>query len=168
MIFQQSLQQLQLLGNLISSLSDEQFIRQIRFLGKASIGGHTRHIIELFQCTVNGYTSGGVDYFNRTRDLRLERDKIFAFCTIEQLKQDVRLPDKQLRLSVEQTDSVGDSHVLTTYSREIIYNTEHAIHHLALIKVALMEIGLDIVDKDLGMSYSTIKYKATLKNVESF
>ena len=49
MIFQQLSQQLHSLSNLLLILSDEQFNYQVGYLGKASIGGHTRHIIELFQ-----------------------------------------------------------------------------------------------------------------------
>jgi hypothetical protein len=46
----------------------------------------------------------------------------------------------------------------------MVYNTEHAIHHLALIKVALIEMQLQVIDENFGMAYSTIKYKATLNS----
>ena len=65
MIFQQLSQQLLSLIVLLRSLSNEQYSRKIKHLGNASIGGHTRHIIELIQCVNKGYDSDTIDYLNR-------------------------------------------------------------------------------------------------------
>jgi hypothetical protein len=162
MIFLQLTQQLQALSNLLSTLNDKQYSHKIEHLGDASIGGHTRHIIELLQCAVKGHSTGEVDYVNRTRDLTIELNKSLASATIEKLGQDMHLPDKKLNMVTEEMDEAIDLSVTTTYYREIVYNTEHVIHHLALIKVALIEMKLNFVDHNFGMAYSTIKYKATL------
>jgi hypothetical protein len=61
---------------------------------------------------------------------------------------------------VESENELQENKVSTTYHREIVYNTEHIIHHLALIKVALIEMKLNIVDENFGMAYATIKYNA--------
>jgi len=103
-----------------------------------------------------------VDYLNRERNLLLESDKEFAINSLTILLKSVSLPDKQLRLVTEQDNrNAEEDVVVTTYFREIVYNTEHIIHHLALIRVALVEMKLNIADKDFGMAYSTIKYKAS-------
>jgi hypothetical protein len=68
-----------------------------------------------------------------------------------------------LTLVVEQIEGAIElTSVTTTYYREVVYNTEHTIHHLALIKVAIIDMKLYIVDNDFGMAYSTIKYQASL------
>jgi hypothetical protein len=162
MIFLQLSQQLQALGNLLSTLNDKQYSHKIEHLGNASIGGHTRHIIELLQCAVNGYVTGQVDYVNRARDLVLQSSKAMAQAAISQLQSKVNLPDKKLSMVLEEIEGSIDTAVTTTYFREIVYNTEHVIHHLALIKVALIEMNLNIVDDNFGMAYSTIKYQAAL------
>ncbi|OIR14177.1 hypothetical protein GALL_46380 [mine drainage metagenome] len=164
MIFIQLSQQLQSLSDLLLSLHDEQYNHKIGHLGNASIGGHTRHIIELLQCAVNGYKSGEVDYFNRHRNLDLETNRLLAQSTLQQLQKGIKFPDKQLKLFTVKSDDSDYATVTTSYFREIVYNTEHAIHHLALIKVALLEMNLNIVDENFGMAYSTIKYKASLSN----
>ncbi|MFZ4058568.1 MAG: hypothetical protein ACOYKE_10540 [Ferruginibacter sp.] len=165
MIFQQLNQQFQLLSNLLIALSDEQFTKKITHLGNSSIGGHTRHIIELFQCTFEGYNLGNIDYFNRIRNLQLENDRLLANFKLQQFIGIMQMADKTLNLRVEQLDEGGKTlQVATTYFREIVYNTEHTIHHLALIKVALFEMKLDIVDDHFGMAYSTIKYQASMAN----
>ena len=163
MIFLQLSQQLQSLSNLLLTLTKEQYNKKVQHLGNSSIGGHTRHIIELMQCAVEGHGTGKVDYINRSRNLLLETDKILAQSVIQQLDGLMRMADKKLNLLVEQIDGgIELPTVTTTYFREVIYNTEHTIHHLALIKVAIIEMKLDIVDTDFGMAYSTIKYQASL------
>ena len=163
MIFQQLSQQLQALNNLILILNDDQYTRRIEHLGNASIGGHTRHIIELIQCAIAGYDKGAVDYVNRARDLALQNDRSFAVTVLDDIGKKIRVKDKQLTILVEEIEEAIESTVTTTYFREIVYNTEHAIHHLALIKVALIEMNLDVVADDFGMAYSTMKFKSSLR-----
>ncbi len=160
MIFNQLKQQLSSLGNLLLQLNDEQYSQKIAHLGSASIGGHTRHIIELLICATDGFTSGTVDYINRTRNLTLENDRLYAEMEIAKLQENFNKPDKHLNLVVDELEDTFGTQVTTTYFREIVYNTEHVIHHLALIKVALIELNLNLVDDNFGMAYSTLKYKA--------
>jgi hypothetical protein len=163
MIFIQLNQQLESLKTLLSSLSDHQYQKKIAHLGNATIGSHTRHIIELLQCAVIGYKTGTIDYINRSRDLRLEADRFFAQSVLQQLTDTVKVPDKTLTITAEEAGgSAGSSNITTSYFRELVYNTEHTIHHLALIKVAIIDMKLDIVDNNFGMAYSTIKYRASL------
>jgi len=69
----------------------------------------------------------------------------------------------QLNLLVEKIEGwIEFKKNFKNYFREVVYNTEHTIHHLALIKVAIIDMKLDIVDNDFGMAYSTIKYQASL------
>lgn len=167
MIFFQLSEQLQLLRSLLKKLDREQYVQKISFLGNASIGAHTRHIIELLKCVTDGYGPGIVDYINRARDLSIETDHILATREIEQLLLIVDKQDKQMELATENTEATFAKTVTTTYFREIVYNAEHAIHHLALIRVALRELKLDIVGDNFGMAYSTIKYLASLDEVQN-
>lgn len=160
MIFIQLSHQLSLLRNLLTSIDNQQFTHCINHLGKASIGAHTRHIIELVQCAINGYANDRVDYINRQRDMTLEQDKQSALLALANIATTFDLADKSLLLVTEEVEGAAPVQVTTTYYREIVYNTEHTIHHLALIKVALIEMGLSIVSDDFGMAKSTLKYKA--------
>jgi len=164
MIFDKIIYQLNLLGSLINKLSDQPYSQGISHLGNSSIGGHTRHIIELLQCTLNGYECGIIDYFNRDRNLMLESDRLLAQKYIQDIIGTLQRPDKQLSIIV---DDESEPQISSTYFRELVYNTEHTIHHLALMKVALIEINLNIVSDDFGMAYSTIKYKSSLASIHS-
>jgi hypothetical protein len=161
MIFIQITEQLKSLSNLLLLLNDKQYNQKSSFLGNASIGGHTRHIIELLKCATDGYHTGTVDYLNRVRDLAIETERSVAMRELNLMTEQVIQSDKQMNLVIESCEENALNYVTTTYFREIVYNAEHTIHHLALIRVALREMQLEIVDDDFGMAYSTIKYLAT-------
>jgi hypothetical protein len=159
MIFFQLTEQLKSLRNLLLLLEDDQYVFKNIFLGKASIGGHSRHVIELMKCATEGYHSGTVDYLNRVRNLALEENRDLAILELENLQHQIRKADKEMKLIVEGDSSTASNNVTTTYYREIVYNTEHTIHHLALIRVALREMQLDLVGEDFGVAHSTMKYR---------
>ena len=159
MIFKQLTQQLKALFNLLSNLDNQQYNSTIKYLGNSSIGAHARHIIELLQCAVVGYDNGFVDYENRKRNLELETNIDSAKLQLKVLLTQIKKEDKFLYIAFEKNDTEPIS---TTYFREILYNSEHSIHHLALIKVALIDMELNIVDKNFGLAYSTIKFRNQL------
>lgn len=160
MIFIQITAQLKSLGNLLSLLSDQQYNQKISFLGNSSIGSHTRHIIELLNCALAGYDGGRVDYLNRVRNLAIETDKAVALQELNFAAVHIIRHDKPMQLLVESAGE-NDAYVNTTYFRELVYNAEHTIHHLALIKVALREMNLGLVADDFGVAYSTITFLAS-------
>lgn len=157
-MFLQLKEQLLSLDRMLVLLTKEQYIKKITSLGNASIGSHTRHIIELLACLTKGYTDGVVDYVNRRRNLRLETDGLFARATLNTVSSHIMQPDKELKMIIENDGAICLNHVTTTFYREIVYHTEHVIHHLALIRVALRAMKLNIVTDNFGMAYSTMKY----------
>ena len=161
MLFVQLNQQLRLLNFLLSNLTDEHYQTPVVHLGNASIGEHTRHIIELAQCAINGCISGKVDYINRKRNIVLQQNRSAAIAGLADIQHTIKLPDQNLQLVTTADEDDASTAVPTNYFREIVYITDHTIHHLALIKVALSIMQLNIVDSNFGMAYSTLKYKAS-------
>ena len=159
MIFTQLSQQLTSLVDLLVILNNKQYTQEIKHLAGASVGGHTRHIIELVQCVLNGYNAGEVNYLNRKRNLDLQTDKQLAVEVLQLLANNIGQENKRLKVTIEEDEDGEVQEVYTTYYREIIYNAEHTIHHLALIRVALIEMKLNVVDEEFGLAYSTIKFR---------
>jgi len=56
-------------------------------------------------------------------------------------------------------DSVELIHFSTNYHREIAYNLEHTIHHMALIKIGILELSDLQIPEGFGVASSTMKYK---------
>ena len=158
MIIQQLSEQLSVLKDLLIALNDSQFTQKISFLNDATIGAHTRHIIELIQCLTNGYEVGNVDYINRERNLQIEQNKAIAIRELNAVMMTSHQNDKTMDLLAENQINESTIRVSTSYFREIEYNKEHTIHHLALIRVALREMDLKIVNDSFGVAHATLKY----------
>ncbi|WP_235921939.1 DinB family protein [Flavobacterium phycosphaerae] len=145
------------LTDLLSQLSDDDYCCPCHDLSNATIGEHTRHIIEMFQCLESQYESGTVNYDKRQRDYRIQTNSTFAQNCIADLLLQLGKPNKKLYL--QQLVDNEELLIESNYHRELLYNLEHCIHHQALIKVALIQSGTSIVDDNFGVARSTIEYR---------
>ena len=151
------------LQSLIDKLENAGYSKKIDVLSKSTIGKHVRHIIEFYDCLLNGISINTVDYDKRERNLLLEIDVNYASGYIDDLKHRLSLitKDKTLQLDVcfsEYTDEKIT--IQTTYYRELAYNIEHTIHHMAIIKIAVVSECRHIqIDSNFGVAYSTIKHQ---------
>ncbi len=126
-------------------------------LSNATIGEHTRHIIELYQCLLNGYPEGKINYDDRKRNKLYENDTVAAIAVIKEIQQNMQQPDKPVNIFCGTAD---DSVCIeSNYYREVLYNLEHCIHHQALIKVALLTIKNINIDSGFGVAPSTLQYR---------
>ncbi|MGL2967331.1 DinB family protein [Flavobacterium sp. XGLA_31] len=145
------------LTDMLVQLSDADYCYPCPDLSNATIGAHTRHIIELFQCLVQQYAGGVVNYDSRQRDFRVQTDRIFAQKSISAVLKTLDKPNKDLQL---QQEIDGEALcIATNYHRELLYNLEHCIHHQALIKVAILQLQTVEVDENFGVARSTIEYR---------
>lgn len=148
------------LANSIARLTDAQYVQPCKNLTNNTIGQHVRHIIELFQCLQQGYESGTVDYEKRKRDIEIETDKKFAAALLIKIFRELNKPNKDLKLSACYDEHVTEPVILSTnYYREIAYNLEHAIHHMALMRVGIAEVSDISLSEDFGVASSTIKHR---------
>ncbi|MGL6267975.1 MAG: hypothetical protein ACRC2O_08610 [Chitinophagaceae bacterium] len=150
---------IQLAGSL-EFLTPDQYILPCKNLSNSTIGQHVRHIIEMFQCLEIGYESGFVNYEKRKRDQQIETNKDFALGLLHEIYSSLNKADKPLILEgVYNDDSSQLMQFATNYYREIVYNLEHTIHHMALIRVGLTELTLMELPDNYGMASATIKHK---------
>jgi hypothetical protein len=148
------------LADSLDQLSPEQYNYTCTSLSGITIGQHVRHIIEMFQCLENGYEQGEVDYENRRRDIRIETDKFFASGLLPEIVAQISKINKPLFLRVYYDEvKIIPEKIDTNYFREIAYNLEHTIHHMALIRIGLREIGNFSVDDSYGVASSTLKHR---------
>lgn len=152
-----SIQILEQFQRVLESLDPEQFTAAVQVMEGGTIGKHTRHIVELYLCLFQGYETGKVCYDARERDPRIESDRDFALEKINYIKAQLERPDKVLELSGEfGAQGFG---IPSNYQRELLYNLEHCIHHLALIRPALRELGWTEIPESFGVAPSTIAHR---------
>jgi hypothetical protein len=142
---------------LLNQLSDKAYSESCKYLSDASIGEHTRHILEMFQCLEESYDSGILNYDNRKRNKCIQSDTHYALQIISDIKQNLKKENKSICLQHSIDEVVIE--IQSNYYRELLYNLEHCIHHQALIKVAVLQCENVIVDENFGVARSTIKYR---------
>ncbi|HLO81079.1 MAG TPA: hypothetical protein VK166_08980 [Chitinophagaceae bacterium] len=144
----------------LDQLTPEQYIQPCSNLSDSTIGQHVRHIVEMFQCLEIGYTTGVVNYENRKRDKAIETDKYMAVELLDMINRGLGKADRSLVLEgVYHDDSTELMQFETNYYREIVYNLEHTIHHMALIRVGLKELKDLELPESFGLASATIKHK---------
>ncbi|RZK12425.1 MAG: DinB family protein [Flavobacterium sp.] len=142
---------------LLDQLSDSEYSKQCPHLSNATIGEHTRHIIEMFQCLENFYASGLVNYDKRERNILIQTSTEFALKSIEQIQNNLDKSNKKIEL--QQIIDGEEIRIESNYHRELLYNLEHCIHHQALIKVAILQCENVQIDANFGVARSTIEYR---------
>jgi len=144
----------------IVRLSQEQYVKPCQSLSNNTVGQHVRHIIELFECLEKGYTEGIINYEKRKRDTQIETNKGFACDLLIQIFNGLNKPNKDLSLITSYDDHSAENIIISTnYYREIAYNLEHAIHHMALMRVGISEVSDIELSENFGVAVSTIKYR---------
>ena len=143
--------------DLLNQLSQKEYSNSCAELSNATIGEHTRHILEMFQCLENQYDSGIVNYDKRERNARIQTDTTFAIENIVLIQQNINKKNKNIELL--QIIDGEEIRIESNYFRELLYNLEHCIHHQALIKVAILQCETVIIDPNFGVARSTIEYR---------
>ncbi|MFT4022670.1 MAG: hypothetical protein QM664_02660 [Flavihumibacter sp.] len=148
------------LGTTLQMLSHLHYSQPCAALSHATIGQHTRHIIEMFQCLLVGYETGVVNYEKRKRDRAIETDKLLALQKLEEIREAVVKENRELQMEASYHEDADELVCLTTnFYREIAYNLEHAIHHMALIRVGVWQLTDLTLPEGFGVASSTTKFR---------
>ena len=153
---------LEQLSWLLTHVSNDEYSCPSGNLNSATIGQHVRHTLEFFKCLIDGVKLGEVNYDRRERDIFLESNTLEAKALIDELKTkiDGLSENIDLRLIQSYGESVEPVEVQSNVLRELVYNLEHAVHHMALIRIGLKEVkpSLQLADS-FGIANSTMRHK---------
>lgn len=156
-MFKSSLNTLEQFKSVLEQLTVEHFSQPCDVLFNSTIGQHTRHIIELYQCLLNGYEEDEVCYDKRERNKQIEEDLHYAIEQITAIQNTLKRPDKDMMLiQIFGKDQIS---IKSNYYREVLYNLEHTIHHKALIKIGIKHFCCIDIPSSFGVAPSTIEHK---------
>ncbi len=144
----------------LEQLTDEQFSRPVPVLSGATPGQHTRHLTEFYLELIDGYSAGIVNYDARKRDYRIETSRQFAIERLGWIVQNLEAADKPLEVTGRLGEHPG--HVFTlasNYGRELMYNLEHTVHHMALLRIGIEAVSDILLPANFGVASSTISYR---------
>lgn len=133
-------------------------------LSGATIGQHTRHIIEFYNCLLEQYSESNIpviSYALRKRDFLIESAPDHALQLVNEICDRLTEVNPETNCMLDCAEH-GQENLLvpSTIGRELIYTIEHTIHHLAIVKIALKTIAPSIVlPEHFGVAPSTIRYR---------
>jgi hypothetical protein len=150
--------------DVLGRLDQSRFATSPKGLAPHRVSSHMRHIIEFYECFLDGLEPTHIDYDARRRDLALESSIAVAadrICRIiARLESDPALQyDGVLFVRMEDAASfdLRDPFLMSSVARELMTLSSHTIHHFALIAMTLHAHGI-AVDPDFGVAPSTLRY----------
>jgi uncharacterized damage-inducible protein DinB len=125
--------------------------------GNLRIGPHVRHVIEFYQCFLDGLDRGEIDYDSRRRNANIENSRPAALRALKSVREQLREVSR-VRLDIEIRVCEDEASLQSTVGRELSCLLNHTIHHMALIAIALNLFGVR-VDRTFGVAPSTLRYR---------
>jgi uncharacterized damage-inducible protein DinB len=147
------------LADVLRKIDFADYQQKLAVLNNSSIGMHFRHVLEFYDLLLQSESE--LCYDDRPRRYSIENNTEEALDFLVSIK--TRLEglheDRNLILSAGY-DAYADTktQVKSTLSRELAYNLEHCIHHMALIRIGLQQLDAnwDLPDS-FGIAPSTLR-----------
>ena len=150
----------------LQNLDNVLYTRPLPVLNGATLGQHFRHIQDFYNCLTQCANTDILDYACRERNPAIETDIQSAINAFTQLNTTLSGLNgtKTITVLADYSDknTTDRPAAQSSVGRELMYAYDHAIHHLAMIKIGLQAAcpAMDI-DPDLGVAPSTIRYRET-------
>ncbi|MFK5958193.1 MAG: DinB family protein [Lutibacter sp.] len=147
---------------LLKCISDKEYSNTTIAPYYSSIGGHMRHILDVFDCVFEGLDANKINLINRKRNELAEnytKNGIEYFNRIITDLQQSKAED--FNKIVKVTDDLGLGIVTANYtlSAILIQAHSHAIHHFASIGYIISQLGIQLPDEDFGFNPTTPRNK---------
>jgi hypothetical protein len=139
---------------LIDSLSHEAY---------EECGGQLRHILDFYECFLNGVELAHIDYDARKRGAAKFRALIAAMESLPALRGDAIV---WVRMEDAAGLQVDNDFLASSIGRELMMLSSHTVHHFALIAMMLRQRGCP-VEADFGVAPSTLRHRAAQSKAEA-
>lgn len=165
MLQQASKELLLQLAHVIEQIKEVDYAMPLPTLSGSTFGQHVRHTLEFFACLMHAEDTKVVNYDDRKHDEAIQTHRTLALRQIDQILGFLEANTADFEVSFEADYTLkGDDEVKmpSSFYREIAYNIEHTIHHMALIKIAVnLSFGYIRLPENFGVASSTVRYHAT-------
>jgi hypothetical protein len=158
---------------LLDRLDDATYATTPQGLAPHRAGAHLRHILEFYQCFLEGLEWSHIDYDARRRDMAIEQSREAAAAAIRSILRVFETTGELrserivwVRMEDAGSYAVRESFMESSISRELQVLSSHTIHHFALIAITLRMHGVEM-DPDFGMAPSTLRYLASKSTAEA-
>jgi len=147
---------------LLKCISDDEYSNTTIAPYYSSIGGHMRHILDVFDCIFKGLDSKDINLINRKRNELAENYTKNGIEYFNRIITDLqKLKSQDFDTIVKVTDDLGLGVVTANYtlSAILIQAHSHAIHHFASVGYVISQLGIHLPDEDFGFNPTTPRDK---------
>ncbi len=144
--------------SLLKSINDEQYSNKSIAPYFSSIGGHMRHILDVFDCIFDGLENGEVNLAARKRNVLVEEKIDYG---IEYYNEIIKKLNDLKTVNLDQIIPVHDDlglGIITqnyTLGSTLIQAHSHAIHHFASLGYLIHQLEIKLPDNDFGYNPTT-------------
>jgi len=147
---------------LLNQLTDSQLTDASISPYYSCVGSHIRHILDFYDCILNGLDADKIDLTARARDVRVEQDCEYASLNVDRVLNAVeKLENAEKQVTV--IDDLGAGKVALPYTVAALLSqaNSHTIHHYAIISYILDRLDVEVTDTSFGYNPTTpVKEKA--------
>lgn len=156
------------LQEFIVGLDPQSYQQGSKPLFDSTIGQHLRHILDIYHALIRDIHNPLIDYDIRQRGIPLETDKnegIIALNTIRQWLTALTPADLERPVRISSEVDIAEQRCATfqsSFGRELLFASTHAIHHLALMATLAKILGCQ-VNSQYGVAPTTATYLRSLE-----
>ncbi len=152
------------LKSILEQLNETDYNRALPTLNNGTLGRHVRHILEFYECLFLSDASDTICYDDRKRNLILEENIAIASEYVDTIIAKIAGVYDNKFLLLKSRFGSEEITMDSSLHREIIYNIEHTVHHLAIIRIALsVECKYISLSSNFGYADSTIQFLQSQK-----
>lgn len=133
------------------------------------VGKHVRHILNFYECFLEGMSQGVIDYDARRRDAVVESDRETAIGRMRETMDLLRRIawqrwDEPVRVKQNESEDseLEGAWCSSTVGREMQALVSHTVHHYAIISCILRVAGIEC-PAEFGVAPSTLNYRRSLQ-----
>lgn len=149
--------------SVLTTIDEKQYGEGLDLFSGSTIGKHIRHIFDFYN-SIAHIKDGHLDYALRDRDPQIEVNPVYSINAFEALKSKIMDMDVKAMIHVMtdfdlNSDDCQDC-VGSTIGRELMYAYDHAVHHLAIVKMGIKSHFPEVqLNNNIGVASSTLKYQ---------
>lgn len=154
--------------NLLNQLDDTQLSNATIPPYYSCIGAHVRHILDVYDCILEGLASKVIDLTLRKRDERMNCECSYAISKVESII--TKLADIDMKYTAQNgyilRDDLGLGLIDMNYTLDAALSqaNSHAIHHYAIINYILDRLEVQFQDSDFGYNPTSPKNAPVTSN----
>ncbi len=127
--------------------------------GHSSVGAHMRHILNFFECMLDGVASGDINFIARNRNKKFETSKKDCLQYLNSLMDKLNTVNLSEEYTFKITDDLGFGEQVTVWNFDALlgFLVSHTTHHFALIAstLAVQDFDLGLLPVGFGMNPTT-------------